>query len=399
MKPFSLKLLLVLLASLTVHAAEPSHDRFSAVTQVMERFVSENVIAGGVTMIATSDKILHTSVTGYADLKTRQKMEKDSLMWIASMTKPIVAVAVLMLQDEGKLSVEDPVEKHLPEFKEMRLLADASNERQVTVPAPRKITIRDLLTHTSAVNELKAGPGRHNATLAELVMGYSQRPLRYPPGEKWEYNNPGINILGRIVEVVSGQKFEDFMDQRIFKPLGMKDTTFWPGKQQVKRVAKSYKVAQEGKGLEETPVFLVSGDLSDRTRTPFPAGGLYSTAGDIVKFYQMMLNRGEFKGKQLLSQKAVEEMTRTQTGDLKTGFTNGMSWGFGFQVVKNPIGVTEMLSPGTFGHGGAYATQSWADPKKGIIYVMMIQRAGFPNGDDSIVRKEFQKAAAAALSK
>jgi CubicO group peptidase (beta-lactamase class C family) len=138
----------------------------------------------------------------------------------------------------------------------------------------------------------------------------------------------------------------------------------------------------------------MGGGLSNRKRTPYPAGGLFSTAGDMIRFYQMMLHGGVADGKRLLKKKTVKELTRTHTGDIITGFVTGMSWGLGFQVVKEPQGVTAMLSPGTFGHGGAYATQSWADPKTGLIYVMMIQRAGFPNGDNSPVRKDFQQAAA-----
>lgn len=176
----------------------------------------------------------------------------------------------------------------------------------------------------------------------------------------------------------------------------MKDTTFWPTPGHVKRLARTYKPAKGG-GLEKTDIHFIEGGLSDRQRTPLPAGGLFSTAGDMARFYQMMLNDGTHNGKRLLTPAAVEQSTRTQTSDIKTGFVDGMSWGFGFQVVKEPQGVTAMLSPGTFGHGGAYATQSWADPKKELVLVLMIQRAGFPNGDNSPVRRAFQEAAVAAM--
>jgi CubicO group peptidase (beta-lactamase class C family) len=149
--------------------------------------------------------------------------------------------------------------------------------------------------------------------------------------------------------------------------------------------------------LDETDIFFLKGALGDRHRTAFPAGGLFSTAPDMAKFYQMMLHQGTYQGKRLLSESAVNAMTRTQTGEIKTGFVEGMSWGLGFQVVKAPIGVNAGLSPGTFGHGGAYATQSWADPERGIVMVLMIQRAGFANGDNSPVRKVFQDTVGAAL--
>jgi len=221
--------------------------------------------------------------------------------------------------------------------------------------------------------------------------------LQFPPGGKWQYSNPGINTLGRIVEVVSRQSFADFLQQRLFKPLGMKDTTFWPTPNQRKRLAKSYQPSKDSHGLEEIDIFFINGDLSDRKRTAYPAGGLFSTATDLFRFYQMVLNGGVFDGKRFLSGSSVELMTRTQTGDLKTGFTDGMSFGLGWAVVKQPAGVTAMLSPGTFGHGGAYGTQGWIDPKKDLILVLMIQRAKLPNADASEVRRAFQEAAVEAL--
>jgi CubicO group peptidase (beta-lactamase class C family) len=322
-------------------------------------------------------------------------MRPDNLFWIASMTKPITASAVLMLQDEARLSVDDPVEKYLPEFKNQWLIEGRSDDKLALVRPARPIRLRDLLTHTSGLGDVPAP--RPYSTLAELVMGYSQQPLQFPPGTKWSYSNAGINTLGRIVEVVSGQKYEDFLRQRIFRPLGMNDTTFWPARGQIKRIAKSYQPAKDGRGLEEIEISFIKGNLGDRKRTPFPAGGLFSTARDIARFYQMMLNGGKYDGKWLLSNHAVEEMTRTQTGEIKTGFTEGMSYGFGFAVVKEPAGVTGMLSPGTFGHGGAYGTQSWADPKKDLILILMIQRAKLPNADASEVRRAFQEAAVAAI--
>jgi CubicO group peptidase (beta-lactamase class C family) len=188
-------------------------------------------------------------------------------------------------------------------------------------------------------------------------------------------------------------RYADFMQRRIFTPLGMKDTTFWPSVEQARRLAKSYQPAAQGQGLEETPIYFIKGALGDRARTALPAGGLFSTAADVTKFYQMMLNGGVWKGKRLLSPAAVEQLTRTQTGELQTGFVDGMSFGFGFAVVKEPRGITGMLSRGTFGHGGAYGTQSWADPVQDLICVLMIQRAKLPNADGSEVRRAFQQAA------
>jgi CubicO group peptidase (beta-lactamase class C family) len=360
----------------------------------LQQFVDEGVISGAVTLVGRHDKVASLEAVGYADLSSQRPMRTDSLFWIASMTKPITAVAVLMLQDEGKLSVDDPVEKHLPEFKNQWMIAEKATDRLVLVPPARPITLRDLLTHTSGLGDVPAP--RPNASLAELVTAYAREPLQFAPGSKWSYCNSGINTLGRIVEVVSGRRYETFLQHRVFNPLGMKDTTFWPTPAQAKRLAKSYQPTASGSGLEETEIFFIKGRLSDRTRTPMPAGGLFSTAPDIARFYQMMLNGGEWRGRRRLSREAVVQLTRTQTGDLRTGFTDGMSFGLGFAVVKQPQGVTAMLAPGTFGHGGAYGTQSWADPQKDMIYVLMIQRARLPNADASAVRRAFQEAAAAA---
>ncbi len=362
----------------------------------MRQFVSNQTVAGAVTLVAKGGKVLQVEAVGYSDLAAKKPMKVDDLFWIASMTKPITGVAVLMLQDEGKLSVDDPVEKHLPEFKGQWLVSERTKETLALKRPPRPITLRDLLTHTSGLGNFDAP--RPNATLAELTMAYSQLPLQFEPGTKWSYNNPGINTLGRVVEAVSGRPVAAFLEERLFKPLGMKDTTFWPTPAQISRIAKAYQPGPDDKGLAETDIYFLRGlPFSDRSRTPHPAGGLFSTAADMAKFYQMMLNGGEAAGRTYLSTAAVKQLTTTQTGEIKTGFTTGMSWGLGFQVVKEPQGVTAMLAPGTFGHGGAYGTQSWGDPKSGVIYILMIQRAKMQNGDGSAIRQAFQETAAAAL--
>lgn len=396
-------LLLVLLAPVRgaaqeqLDAARPAVDlaRLDAVPARLSRFIDAGVISGAVTLVARHDQVLRVQSLGWADLAARRPMREDSLFWIASMTKPMTAVAVLMLQDEGKLSVDDPVETHLPEFKNQWLIAERTTNRLVLVPAPRPVTLRDLLTHTSGLGDVPSP--RPHASLAELVMAYAREPLRFAPGSRWSYSNAGINTLGRVVEVVSGQSFAEFLERRLFRPLGMKDTTFWPTPAQGRRLAKAYQPKADGNGLEETAIYFLQGDLGDRRRTAFPSGGLFSTARDVARFYQMMLDGGVWRGRRLLSAQAVAELTRTQTGDLKTGFTDGMSFGLGFAVVKEPQGVTAMLSPGTFGHGGAYGTQSWADPRRDLIYVLMIQRARLPNADASEVRRAFQEAVADAL--
>ena len=199
-----------------------------------------------------------------------------------------------------------------------------------------------------------------------------------------------------MVHVVSGEPFEWFLEERVFAPLGMTDTTFYPTPAQRKRLAVTYD--RKGKGpLTAVPnPFL---DTPERARHPVPAGGLFSTGADLAKLYRMMLNKGELDGKRILSEKAVAEMTRLQTGDLKTGFVDGMGFGYGWAVVREPKGVTEMLSPGSYGHGGAFGTQAWLDPTQDLFVVLLIQRTGLPNADASPMRKELQALAVAALKK
>ena len=367
------------------------------VRRSLEPFIEESEISGAVALVAREGEILSFEALGKSDLKTGRAMKTDDLFWIASMTKPIAGVSIMMLQEEGKLDVNDLVETHLPEFKDLWLLESQSSEQRILKRPSREITLFDLLTHTAGVPNVDEP--RSHTTLSELVAQISQRPLLHEPGSRWKYSSGGINVLGRVVEVVSGERFEAFVAKRVFEPLGMSETTFFPQKRKLNRIAKSYLKNDDVKELTDIKPRSINGPLWDRKRTVEPGGGLYSTAEDMRRFYQMMLNGGVWNGRRLLSEDSVKELTRTQTGEIETGFTDGMSWGLAFQVVKDPQGVTAMLSSGTFGHGGAHGTQSWADPVNQTIYILMIQRRGFNNGDNSPVRKAFQSAAHAALNK
>ena len=366
-------------------------DVSSRVRAAVEPFIDAGEIAGAVTLVARKGEIVSFETMGVSDLATGREMQKSDLFWIASMTKPMAGAALMMLVEEGKLSVDDLVETHLPEFKDQWMIAEKSDNEMTLKKPSQKISVLDILTHTAGVPNTDEPRG--HTSLTELTAMVSQQPLEFEPGSRWKYSTAGTNTVGRIVEVVSGQPFEDFLQERILNPLGMTDTTFFPSKNQAKRLAKSYLKNDEVKQLTEIKVHFVMGELWDTKRTVKPGGGLFSTAEDIRRFYQMMLNGGIYNGHRILTEASVWELTRTQTGDIKTGFTDGMSWGLAFQVVKEPQGVTAMLSPGTFGHGGAYATQSWADPVNQTIYILMIQRRGFNNGDNSPVRKAFQNAA------
>ena len=392
--------LAILLLPAYAVAQDPIRDRFV-------KFGADGELAGAVVLVGTKDKIVYEGATGMANSADRISMEPSTLFRIASMTKPITAIAIMMLVDEGKLSVDDAVEKHLPEFKGQKLSEKVQSNRKEDAPpntyritAPKRpITLRDLLTHTSGMGNYPAGLAdlytKRNYTLSEATIAVSQVPLVREPGEVWSYNNPGIDTLGRIVEVASGMGFEKFLQTRIFNPLGMKESTFYPTAEQAKTVALTY-AKVDGK-LVAAPNSLL--DVKTNPKHPVPAGGLYSSARDQAKLYQFMLNSGKVGGNQLLSEKSLKQMTTTQTGAIKTGFVDGMSWGFGWQVVAEPKGATEMLSAGTYGHGGAFGTQGWIDPKKGAFYILMIQRTGIPNGDASEFRKEFQRLAVEIFKK
>jgi CubicO group peptidase (beta-lactamase class C family) len=386
--------LLALLPIVPGLGAEPASDEpgrppvISGIGQRMGRFVEDREIAGAVTLVATPDRIVHLEATGKADIASGRPIRPDTIFWIASMTKPITATAVLMMQEEGKLSVDDPVEKYLPEFGRLRT-ADGK---------PARVTIRHLLTHTSGMGEASGAESRGIKNPAGLIPLYVARPVRFEPGSKWVYCQSGINTAARIVEVVSGSPFDEFVDRRLFGPLGMKDTTFYLTEEQVPRLATSYRRSDKGE-LEPAEVRILNGkNPTSRDRYPAANGGLYSTAPDYARFCRMILDGGEHEGRRYLKPESVKLMTGVQSGALKTGFTDGNGWGLGWCVVREPQGVTATLSPGTFGHGGAYGTQAWIDPVKRRIFILMIQRSDFPNADATEARRAFQEAAASALN-
>jgi CubicO group peptidase (beta-lactamase class C family) len=264
----------------------------------------------------------------------------------------------------------------------------------------RPITLKDLLTHTSGLpSEYPAGLSnlyeKRDRTLAEGTLVISQQPLNFEPGTKWSYSPPGIDVLGRIIEVRSGMPYEDYLEGRILRPLGMADTLFYGEGKLGRRVAPIYE-KKDGK-LQQMPT-LASWVIGPRSKAkhPVPAGGLYSTGADLAKLYQMMLNDGELGGKRILKPESVKQMTTSQTGNLPTGFSQGSGFGLGWSVVTKPQGVTEMLSPGSYGHPGAWATQGWLDPKQDLFVILLVQRKGLQNED---ALKELQRLAVAAIKK
>jgi CubicO group peptidase (beta-lactamase class C family) len=387
----------VVAASVLGIAPLRAQDKFAAIPERMQAFVDQGEIAGAVTLVATKDRVLDLAAVGQGDLASGRKMATNDMFWIASMTKPMSAVAAAVLVDEGRLSFSDPVEKYLPEFHGLWVVQETTAERRVLVSAVRPITVRDLLTHTSGMGEYVAyGP---HWTLAEMIKGVMREPLKFQPGSRWSYSTAGLDTVGRIVEVVAGVPFAEFMQRRLFDPLGMNDTTFWMTPEQEKRFATNYRRNPDTGKLEPATIYyMYGGAVTDRGRPPLGGASLFSTAEDLAKFYQMLLNGGAVTGTRILKPETVAEMTRPQTGNIKAGFLPGSAWGLGFCLVEQPDGVTAILSSGTFGHGGAHGTQSWADPRRGVIYIMMIQRAGLPNSDGSEMRRVFQETASVALT-
>ena len=367
-------------------------DRFAAIAPRMREFVDKGEAAGIVTLVATRDRILHLAAVGKTDMQKDRKMQTGDIFWIASMSKPITSVCIAILVDDGKLKFDDPLASHLPEFAGLMV-----NENGQSVKPSRPISLRDVMTHTSGFGEMTSR--EPHLTLAETSVKLSQQPLRFQPGSRWAYSTAGMDILGRVIEIASGMRFDEFLQERVLDPLGMKNTSFWIDPQDLPRYALSYRWNASAGKLEETTIsYLYKTAVTDRQRPPLGGAGLFSTAEDVARFYQMVLNQGALNGKRILKPETVAEMTRKQTGTLNA--RPGMPWGLGFCVVEDPtkMAANSILSPGSFGHGGAFSTQSWADPVKGLVWIVMFQRDGKGNPDNSDVRIAFQDAASQGLA-
>ena len=377
----------LLLFSLTVLPLTPSGAGGPSknMALALRPFVDSHSLAGAVTLVASSNNILALNCVGYADVGAKKAMQPDTMFWIASQSKSMTAAAFMMLVDEGKVNVDDPVEKYLPEFKGQMLLVAQSSEETVLKKPAHAILVHEVLSHTSGLpfRSRVEEPALDGLPLRAAVLSYALSPLQFEPGTKYQYANEGINTAGRIIEVVTGMPYEEFMQQRLFKPLGMKDTTFWPTEKQMRRIAKSYQPNAAKNDLEEIKIDQLHYPLSDRTvRFPMPAGGLFSTAEDVAKFCQMILCGGQFDGKRYLSAKSVQMMTSKQTGD---GVKD--SYGFGWAV-----------GPAWTGHGGAESTNMEINRQSGLIFIFMVQHAGFPN-DGGRSRDAFMQAAMAQFAK
>lgn len=378
------------LSSTVLPHPEVDMERLNRVNQVIEAFVKEHKIVGAVALVSKDGKLLIHQGYGLDDLDSGKKMAKDGIFRIASQTKALTSVGILMLMESGKLLLSDPVHKFIPTFKKQTVLSSFSEKDSsfTSVPAKRDITIRDLLTHTSglgyagigspamkaiyAKNNITAGVGEMKADIASTMLKLGELPLEYQPGERWNY---GLNtdVLGHIIEILSGMTLEDYFQKMICGPLGMRDTWFNLPVAVQPRLTTIYtrdslyhfSKMEEGKSP-------VSPNFPNLKKSYFSGGGgLSSTARDYAIFLQMLLNKGSYNGKQLLSPRTVEMMLSNHSGRLM-GDTH---FGLGFSIVT-PANTDDIRNPGTFSWGGAFATTYWADPKENLVAVLMTQQLG-----------------------
>jgi CubicO group peptidase (beta-lactamase class C family) len=374
---------------------------------VLQALVDHHVVTGVVALVADKEKVLDLEAAGVSSLETKTPMKTDALFWIASMTKSLTGTALMMLVDEGKLKLDDPVEKYLPEFKGQ--MVDKANPH----PPLHPITIREVMDHTSGLVTPQDPALKRAYTLKENVAQFAAQPLLWEPGTKFQYNNSGINTGARVLEVVSGVPYADFMQQRLFTPLEMKETTFWPNEELGKRLASTARMAADKSGLEDlhfnkdlTPAAIQKFGQGATVPTPLlanfgigplfdyanhfaeAAGGLYSTASDVGRFCQMLLNGGTWQGRRYLSEDALRQMTAVQTGEVPVNPQEG--YGVGWFVKKKD---DEGPAVGSFGHRGARKTVMWVDPQHQLVMVLMVQCWNLTGEQQKELYGSFMKAA------
>ena len=354
--------------------------KLAAIKPAMEELLKQNRAAGVVTLVVRDGRIVHQDAAGMANIEKKKAMTPDAIFWIASMTKGLTSTAVMILADEGKLSLDEPASKWLPELGKVKV----SNGRALFRP----ITLRDLLSHTSGIPDPARKPSDGNVPIAQYALDLLKEPFDFQPGSEFEYGF-GLTVAGRIVEIASGRTFEQFVGERIIAPLGMKDTTWHPDAAQRERIARTYKLGTDGQALVPAHNAFLTSD-PDIRREAEPSGGLFSTAADMARFYQMVLNGGEFDGKRIVSAKGVAEMTKPHAASGKP-IQYGLGW-FNNATEKK---VTPHMSDKSFGHGGAFGTHGWVDPEKKMIVVYMVQNVLVPKGGE--LRDKFLELAAGAV--
>jgi CubicO group peptidase (beta-lactamase class C family) len=395
----SMKAILLTLAcgvAISAHAQLPAASpeaagfdpaRLEVLHATTKRFVEDGKHAGVITLLARDGKIVDFQTYGYRDLEKQTPMERDTICRVYSMSKIITCAAMLMLFEEGKFNLDDPVAKYLPELKDMKVWTGGTREAPRLEALKRPITIKHLLTHTSGMiygapegdelaklwdrADLWTGPG-----LSNFVSTLSQLPLRHQPGDAYSY---GVNqdVLGALIERVSGQKFGAFLEERIFRPLGMKDTGFDVPPDKMHRLAQTYKNGPDGKLVEDTPIY----ETSPEAGRGIEAGGagIFSTAGDFARFAQMLLNGGTLDGKRILGRKTVELMTANHALALPNNqaATRQKGFGFGVEVTTDLGRLSVPSSIGQFGWYGAATTYCQIDPKEKILAIALTQHFPF----------------------
>lgn len=356
------------------------------IDQRMQELVDAKQAAGIVTLVARRGRVVHLGAVGKAEIASGREMPKDAVFAIASMTKPITAAALLIAQEDGKLKLDDPVSKYIPAFAQTKVKSK-EKDKPATKPV-REITIRDCLKHTNGIDFDQ----RNMGTLQQTADKFAEMELVFEPGSKWLYG-PGLSIAGRVLEVATGTSFEQYLVERIFQPLEMRETTFRPNADLLKRLAHLYQPTADKSNIEPGKHWLFDVNYGD---IPNPSGGLFSTANDLVRFHQMILNGGQLNGKRLLSSGSISEMTSLQTGELAT-VALGVGWGLGFSVVPYPRAGNASLSPDSFGHGGAFGTQAWIDPNREMIFILLVARQNFAGPHAADLRAEFQRLAVEAI--
>lgn len=374
-----------------------SSTRLAQLTQTLHKYAEDGKVAGGVALIARKGKVVYLEAFGHRDREARAPMQTDTIFRIASQTKAIVSVATMMLQEEGKLLLSDPVGKYIPEFLETTVAVPKEGGGYDVVKAKRPITIRDLLTHTSGLS-YGYGPAAdkwkeagitgyyfadRNEPIAATVARMASLPFDAHPGERWIYGY-STDVLGVVVERASGMPLDQFLSKRIFEPLGMKDTSFYLPRDKRNRLATVYAMPPSAKTIVRAPEEGQSGQGAyvDGPRKSFSGGaGLLSTAIDYGRFLQMLLNGGELDGQRLLSRKSIELMTVNHVGHLRAGGpgSDGQGFGLGFSTVEH-LGTRGIPgSMGEFGWGGAYHSSYWVDPQEQLVVVYLTQL--IPAGD------------------
>jgi CubicO group peptidase (beta-lactamase class C family) len=381
--PFLAVALSSAIAQSNTKTAGVDQDVLSKIPLRMKSFIDRQTVAGAVTLVAHGSDIVEFDATGMADVEAGHAMQKDTIFQIMSMTKPVTAIGIMMLAEEGKLALRDPVEDYLPEFKDLRVRTTVGPDAEHARVPNHAITIRDLLTHTAGIQDYPGPPTIPNyaqtmsVPLDEVVRQLAKQPLLFQPGTQWSYSSPGIEILGRIIEVCSGEKYVDFITKHILQPLGMKDSFFFPPPDKISRIAMVY--AQKDGKLMRSPASILGGDPTKYRQGavfPAPAWGLYSTAEDLLRLYRMMLNDGVYEGHRYLSPFSVHVMTEPQTSGIQpVGWMRGSDYGLAWEIVTDPLGELAGHTIGTYGHGGAFGTQGWIDPNNDLISILLIQRS------------------------